>query len=196
MGWTYTHKDKGITIKDFFTKEFSGENGEVIDCAVVERKTAYIAYRGKKGRLEGKVTAFICLLGYSKDYYNFGYKDMDETMGAYEAKCPERILNLLSPVEEFGLSERGMEYASEWRKSCWENINKKKTAVTLKDGDIVHFEKAIHFTNGDNIQDFKVKKEGKKVRFESIGKYWQKYQITNWKDREFTIIPIPFQKEA
>lgn len=59
----------------------------------------------------------------NKDYYNFAYKDMDETMGPYEDKCPKAILDLLTPTE--------YEYAKEWRKRCYENLEKKKNPNTL-----------------------------------------------------------------
>lgn len=53
-----------------------------------------------------------------KDYYNFAYKPMDETVGPYQYDCPKSILDLLTPTEN--------EYANEWRKKCCENIAKKK----------------------------------------------------------------------
>jgi len=50
MGWTYVHKEKDQSIKEFFTKAFNGEHGKVLDCAVKNR-VAYIAFehRGKHG---------------------------------------------------------------------------------------------------------------------------------------------------
>ena len=53
-----------------------------------------------------------------KDYYNFAYKDMDETCGPYKYDCPKGILDLLTPTEN--------EYANEWRRCCRENLAKKK----------------------------------------------------------------------
>ena len=53
-----------------------------------------------------------------KDYYNFSYKDMDETCGPYQCECPKRILDLLSPTAN--------EYALDWRSRCYENIEAKK----------------------------------------------------------------------
>lgn len=54
----------------------------------------------------------------SRDYYNFGYKDMDETMLPYCFDCPIGILNLLSKTDN--------EYALEWRKKCYEKHDEKK----------------------------------------------------------------------
>lgn len=59
----------------------------------------------------------------NKDYYNFAYKDMDESVGPCESKCPKSILDLLSPTEN--------DYAKEWRKRCYENLKEKKNPDTL-----------------------------------------------------------------
>ena len=59
----------------------------------------------------------------SKDYYNFSYKDMSETMGPYESNCPKSILDLLSPTDN--------EYANAWRQRCRENLAKKKDPNSL-----------------------------------------------------------------
>ena len=65
------------------------------------------------------ITAAVCLTSTNnKNYYNFAYKDMDESMGPYKYDCPKGILDLLSPTEN--------EYALEWRKQCYENLAKKK----------------------------------------------------------------------
>lgn len=53
-----------------------------------------------------------------KDYCNFSYKPMDETMGPYRYDCPISILKLLSETDS--------EYALKWRQKCWDNHNAKK----------------------------------------------------------------------
>ena len=57
------------------------------------------------------------------EYFNFSYKDMDETCGPCERECPVSILNLLTPTENV--------YANEWREACRENA--KKRAEKKKD---------------------------------------------------------------
>lgn len=54
----------------------------------------------------------------ARDYYNFAYKDMDETYGPCECDCPKGILKLLTPTEN--------KYANEWRVKCYENLAQKK----------------------------------------------------------------------
>lgn len=58
-----------------------------------------------------------------KDYYNFYYKDMDETVlpGCYD--CPKGILDLLSPTDH--------EYALQWRAKCREQLERKKKGNAL-----------------------------------------------------------------
>ena len=53
-----------------------------------------------------------------REYFNFAYKDMDESVGPNECDCPKGILDLLTPTES--------EWANEWRKKCYENLAKKK----------------------------------------------------------------------
>lgn len=54
----------------------------------------------------------------NKDYFNFSYKDMDESAGPGYYDCPKGILDMLTPTE--------YEWAKEWRERCYENIKKKK----------------------------------------------------------------------
>lgn len=58
-----------------------------------------------------------------KDWHNFSYKDMDETVGPYKRDCPKSILDLLSPTES--------EWANEWRQECYKNLEKKKNPNAL-----------------------------------------------------------------
>ena len=58
-----------------------------------------------------------------KDYFNFSYKDMDETCGPCHNECPKSILDLLSPIDN--------EYANEWRKACYKYHEEKKKYKTI-----------------------------------------------------------------
>lgn len=60
----------------------------------------------------------------SKDYFNFSYKDMDETMGPCECSCPKKILNLLSPTDN--------EWANKWRERCSKYHKEKSYSNNLK----------------------------------------------------------------
>jgi len=48
MGWTYTHKDSSLSIKEFFKQEFGFATDRravrLLDCAVVHFREAYLAF--------------------------------------------------------------------------------------------------------------------------------------------------------
>ena len=59
----------------------------------------------------------------AKDYYNFSYKEMDETVGPCYYDCPKGILDLLTPTNN--------EWANNWRTKCREQLEKKKNPNSL-----------------------------------------------------------------
>lgn len=59
----------------------------------------------------------------TKEYFNFSYKDMDETCGPYQYDCPKGILDLLSPTDN--------EFALKWREECRRTLAKKKDSNAL-----------------------------------------------------------------
>ena len=75
-----------------------------------------------------------------KDYYNFSYKDMDETCGPCHNECPVSILKLLTKTES--------KYANDWRQACWDYHSKKK----------------------NNLNDISKLRVGSKVKFVANGK--------------------------
>lgn len=93
MGWTFYHRDKGESNVAHFQKQF-GQGYEIIDGATVGG-TFYAAVRDPNGLVSAAV---ILTRWVPNDPYNFGYKDMTESMGPGEARCPARILDLLSPT--------------------------------------------------------------------------------------------------
>ncbi|MFZ5650718.1 MAG: DUF6927 domain-containing protein [Bacillota bacterium] len=154
MGWTFTQKYHGESVKAFFGRTFNyqrenGIYGKVLNCAVVNLSTAYIGYEtnscGKK-----EVIGVICLLCFkTRDpLYNFGYKDMEESMGPYQYDCPERILKLLTPTND--------ENALNWREKCRENIRKRKSQPRLTEGAVIEFAEPISFADGREEKMFQV----------------------------------------
>jgi hypothetical protein len=87
---------------------------------------------------------------------NFGYKSMQEDMlplaGAQD--CPERILRLLSPVEDCRFSANGARGARAWRAACWEAINVAKARPRVCTGDFVIFEQPLEFSDGQRSNCF------------------------------------------
>ena len=132
MGWLEyraTHYkngkvDRKAEMDAIYNWEDDFRGAEVLKSTIVG-STYYAAIRSfnKTNGFEC-VTAAVCLTSTNnKNYYNFAYKDMDETMGPYKFDCPKGILDLLTPTEN--------EYALEWRKACYENLAKKKNPNAL-----------------------------------------------------------------
>jgi hypothetical protein len=116
--------------------------------AAVERYDA-------SGSLE--VVALVCLTRWNpraKDGYIFAYKDMDESCGPYEVRCPAAILELLTaPVND---------HARQWRERC-----RARLAMTgrrkPKTGDRLVFPEPIRFTDGYEGREFEVVREQSRI---------------------------------
>ena len=152
MGYTELHKEKYVKLLDFFKQEFNCKNEvrewEVLACST-KSNVAYLACK-LTTKEEVKVVAVVCILSYPKKdpYYNFGYKDMDETMGPYYYDCPEKILKLLTPTNSI--------HAKEWRELCYKNLSQKKSNLKLKEGDLIKFDSPLKFSNGYAYEILKV----------------------------------------
>ena len=114
MGWTFLHREKGSSNIDWLRSELIyTEPDRVIDVAT-KNGTMYVAFRE---RSEERVVALVILTRWVRgDYYNFGYKDMDEGMGPCEDDCPRRIFDLLDPLppDEADPAVEG-NWAAQWR---------------------------------------------------------------------------------
>lgn len=134
MGWTYFQKPENVSkwFSDQLTWETEKTKNTCLKTAI-KFKEAYAAVETiekETGKREVWAAAF--LLNYTRDsYYNFGYKDMDETMGPYIYNCPASILNLLTPTEN--------ETANKWREMCKQRAEK----GTVKIGDTVKFNEPV-----------------------------------------------------
>lgn len=150
MGWTSFNMK--YSVKGWFINHLeSAGTLKVLDVAIVKYTQLYAAVEIVKTK---QVFAAVYMLSFSpKSYYNFSYKDMDETCGPVISECPERILKLLTPLDEDDQS-----YAKDWRERCWKRIEKKKK---LKGNHIFKTESSIHFTDDNDYVYFK--KEGRKI---------------------------------
>lgn len=113
MGWLFGH----YTRKDLINHLVSGNGVKTIKhCCVGNNMWA--VQEGKKK--DGTVVRFVCLYLMSgkpkvtNDPCNWGYKDVDESMGPSETSCPVSYIALVEAHEK----EHGYEpvsYAPEWR---------------------------------------------------------------------------------
>lgn len=120
MGWTYywaNYWKKGkIDRKRECDEMFTNEHYEVVKSQMVG--TTY--YGAIKHKDKDLVFGVVCLT--KVDGNDFGYKDMDDTMGPYAYDCPKSILDLLSPTDN--------ECANKWRQQCYANLEKKKHSIS------------------------------------------------------------------
>ena len=144
MGWTSLRMTEPV--KEWFVEQWeSNPEIMVLNVAVVKRNTLYAAIKNVE---TNEVFCAVYLLQWSKGDYNFCYKDMTEFAGPCEAECPERILKLLTPLED--IEENN--YAINWRKRCYETIENRKM---INSGNVIKVKNVIRFSNGMSFQYFK-----------------------------------------
>ena len=132
MGWTFTHKPKGMPVKAFFEKQW--RDIDILEC-YVKNGAAYMACRFKDLSKDPRTWAAVCLIRYDRNSheFNFGDKDMDETMGPCYYDAPAKVLDMLTPIP------KGQEdsYAAKWRAKCREELKRKASMVKLREGMII-----------------------------------------------------------
>jgi hypothetical protein len=170
MGWTYFEKPHNITewFKDHLTWESDKIKNTCIKTAI-KFKEAYAAVESiNKETGERYVWGAAFMLNYTREaYYNFGYKDMDETMGPNIANCPASILDLLTPLEEHPISSQSKKWANKWREECRRRINIPK----IKFGQKIEFFQGLYGTPTDDRVFEKVKYGRRRNVFRSASGY-------------------------
>jgi hypothetical protein len=87
---------------------------------------AYAAYRRPIAPTWPEVVlADVVLLGYSRDHLNTGYKIVPETWGPTEDRCPQRIIDQLTPLDDLP-NYQGIEWAGQWRDRCEANNRRRQ----------------------------------------------------------------------
>lgn len=174
MGWTFFHKPAGVPVAEVLAKEFSGEQGKVV-ASSAKLNAVYMAYKTRAGH----TIALVCAIRYApKDPqgYNFGYKDMEESMGPYYYDCPAKILNMLSPVDiAYAGSPQSAQSAARWRQACWDRLGHKAPKMAI--GRMVRFANPIRFTTGETFTEMRVSST-RPLRFTPLDRAYGTYKIT------------------
>lgn len=176
MGWTSMRREKGQTDREFWTHELnwgepSDRRREILDCATIAN-TFYAAVKEHGGPNDGKVWALVVRFArVPRSYYNYTYKEMDETVGPFESACPDRILDLLTETDS--------KYALEWRARCREFNARPKP----RKGDKVMFAHPMRFTDGSERDTF-IYEGGSRFR---VG--FTIFKISDWKQRKYSLAP-------
>lgn len=128
----------------------------------------------------GDVFGVVCLVRWNPraaDGYAFAYKDMSEMAGPYEADCPLKILELLSPTDN--------PVALDWRRRCHEALLRRKRH--LPDGALIRFATAITFTDGTSHQVMRVRRGKSRIVLSPRDGYGR-YTVSRLFDRTFEIV--------
>lgn len=163
----------------------------LLDVAIVAMQEAYMAVLDTR---DGKVRAwtFLVNLREGKDGFNFGYKDMTEASLPYFFRCPKRILDRLSALEECYEAGSSRDYAGQWREACRAVLGGKAKAKALKSGDRVRFAEPLRFADGVVRDEFEVvvrpgrRGRGQVVRF--LAADGASCRISGFRTREFALV--------
>jgi len=177
MGWLYYnsihYKPNGTVDRKKEIESGFREGYTVLKSSMV----GAVYYGAIKNDKTGDVFAYVALTSSDKRRrHNFGYKDMDETCGPNENKCPLAILNLLTPTDS--------EFANDWRKRCREYHEQKKSPTNFTNlpvgTKVIWTIPHDHFTGGskgDKIELTKVKRGKGRVYWYSSSGGWRVYPI-------------------
>ena len=177
MGWLYKHDpidDPVAYLTDQYNHDGEHRTYRVLAAARVAN-TVYMAVKiTEKTTSNSYVLAAVILISNTRKH-GFGYKDMDETVGPCECACPDRIMRLLSPIEDIP----NPSYAAEWRAGV--AAHKKAAAelrtkrASLQPGSIVTLEREVSFRDGTTAAAFRMRFVRRKTPiFEPVDRpgYW------------------------
>lgn len=150
MGWTFTRRHDGMTDAAFFAAEFPSIT--FLDSAKVG-STFYAKCTRTTASGERPVFAVVILTkndSRAADGYNFGYKEMDETMGPCECAAPLRLLD--------GLTEPDGEYARNWRERvrAYHRDRAAFQKAKPRPGQVIELKEPVRFNDGETAQRFTV----------------------------------------
>lgn len=166
MGWTGGPAPKPRSALNLIAFDLGESFAERVLATYKDGKTIYAAVRAQD---DNQVFGLVLLTdsGPGGTVYT---KSVTEDMGPAEARCPLRILDLLTDTDS--------EYALQWRQRCRDFAAQPRPSK----GQRVRFATALEFTNGDRIRDFTYQGGS---RFAAGG---QEYYISRWRDQRFTIV--------
>lgn len=113
-------------------------------------------------------------------------KLQDETMGPYDAECPDRLLDMLDPTDNA--------HATEWREKCRANNQRaaeaRKAAKAVTAGTVLRFAEPLNF--GSRYGEATLARySGKGSTFVALDLpvgYLLTVRITNWQKRSYEIV--------
>ncbi|MDF0491487.1 hypothetical protein PX554_25550 [Sphingomonas sp. H39-1-10] len=193
MGWltmSRYHMGGHATAKAYLDAQFTYSRDvdgivkglKLLASSCPQNRTYYAAAQVMVDGVGKEVFAIVCKVMWnprSKTGENFGYKDMDESVGPYEDNCPAHILDLLTPTDK--------EYALDWRRRCRANLTRR--ARKIEDGDRIKLASALTFSDGHVGDEFIVVKRGRRLSFRDP-ETRHGYAISRFMERDWTVVPV------
>lgn len=180
MGWTYMHRDKGTSNKDFFQEDFDA--GTKFHAHGTVNGVFYAAV--ETPRHPGEVWALVALTNWvPSEYHNFGFKDMSEEMGPYEHRAPLSVLNALTPTDHPA--------AMEWRERVAQYHEQRAALRGLRDGDQIVLGTPLPFTDGQERGTFTVRRQairGGRTKVVLTDGGFQRFSLPNWQDMTVAVL--------
>ena len=109
MGWTFYHKPKGVKAVDSIIAGCGPEFAQRIVASSATREAVFLVaqFHEPDSKIyvpdaDGMIRALLvyAIKSVPKDAYNFGYKDMEESMGPYGCPAPMSIIAQCSELQD------------------------------------------------------------------------------------------------
>jgi hypothetical protein len=167
-----------------YTRDVEGgtKGLRILASSCPKNRTYYAAAQVMTNGIGGEIFAIVCKVLWSpnsKTGENFGYKDMEESMGPYEDDCPGSILDLLSPTDN--------EHARGWRQRCRTRLARR--ARRVEHGDLVKLEAPVTFVDGHTGTEFIVEKRGRRLSLRDP-KTNLRYRIAGFMELPWQVVPV------
>ncbi|HVT77935.1 MAG TPA: hypothetical protein VHD87_12955 [Acidimicrobiales bacterium] len=184
MGSWSARRPEGVTARDWFRAEILGDDAryELVDFSTC----AFNMYAAVRDHREPRwIFGVTVLVQYTRDG-EITWKTIDEFHGPADDRCPQRVLNALTPLDEYPVDDHrhNHEWASDWRRRCQERQTRLARARKVKPGDIVRFARPLQFTDGTSHDTFEFVRRND---FRIPGTY-SRYRISNWRETTFTYV--------
>lgn len=190
----HADRPKGRSHRDFFAEHLEDDEGEMLDLAAAHN-VAYIAWRRPDGLVTARTIDFRWLM---RDPYGdtFAWDDpRGEESGWPRNRCPQRILDLLSPVDELWPGPElhwTRQTARQWREHARGRLERRAAQPKVRPGDWVKFTQGWHLDVGYTyLMEFHAGSH-----FRLLGDRSGVYHLKNWRDRDFTIESARAHREA
>lgn len=167
MGWLFYHKPKGIKAVDSIISGCGPEFAKRIVASSATREAVFLVaqFHEPDSKIyvpdaDGMIRALLvyAIRSVPKDEYNFGYKDMEESMGPYGCPAPMSIIaqcselqDPIGPLPEYS----SLKSARNYRADSAAHAARKALKRGLKPGNKVVLPKALLF-GGIECQRFVV----------------------------------------